>query len=122
MSLSPTHRRPRRSARERLVLILAIVLFLCAGLAGAWFCFARPPEVADDPDILPEDHEHDPDSSGQADSDPEPARQRRNNCYTILPIRAAVDAFHWKQLEKLEEAAEQQQIAGFLTAADKGTL
>ena len=45
-----------------------------------------------------------------------------NNCYTILPIRAAVDAFHWKQLEKLEEAAEQQQIAGFLTAADKGTL
>ena len=27
-----------------------------------------------------------------------------NNCYTILPIRAAVEAFHRKQLEKLEEA------------------
>ena len=42
-----------------------------------------------------------------------------NNCYTTLPIRAAVDTFHRKQLE---EAAEQQQITGFLTAADKGTL
>lgn len=42
-----------------------------------------------------------------------------NNCYTILPIRAAVDAFHRKQLEKLEETVEQQQITGFLTAADK---
>ena len=37
-----------------------------------------------------------------------------NNCYTILPIRAAVEAFHRKQLEKLEEAVEQEQIAGFL--------
>ena len=34
-----------------------------------------------------------------------------NNCYTILPIRAAVEAFHRKQME---EAVEQQQIAGFL--------
>ena len=39
-----------------------------------------------------------------------------NNCYTILPIRAAVEAFHRKQLERLEEAAEQQQIAGFPAA------
>ena len=37
-----------------------------------------------------------------------------NNCYTILPIRAAVEAFHRKQLEKLEEAVEQEQITGFL--------
>ena len=37
-----------------------------------------------------------------------------NNCYTILPIRTAVEAFHRKQLEKLEEAVEQEQIAGFL--------
>lgn len=39
-----------------------------------------------------------------------------NNCYTILPIRTAVEAFHRKQLEKLEETVEQQQIAGLLTA------
>ena len=84
MSRSSTPHHYRRSRRERAVLSLVIVLFVCAGLVGAYFCFARPPEVADDPDILPEDHEHDPDSSGQADSDPEPARQRRNNCYTIL--------------------------------------
>ena len=37
-----------------------------------------------------------------------------NNCYTILPIRTAVEAFHRKQLEKLEEAVEQEQITGFL--------
>ena len=36
-----------------------------------------------------------------------------NNCYTILPIRTAVEAFHRKQLEKLEETVEQQQITGF---------
>lgn len=45
-----------------------------------------------------------------------------NNCYTILPIRAAVEAFHRKQLEKLEETVEQQQITGFLTATSKGPL
>ena len=45
-----------------------------------------------------------------------------NNCYTILPIRAAVEAFHRKQLEKLEETVEQQQIAGLLAAAGKGPL
>ncbi|MGN8968461.1 helix-turn-helix domain-containing protein [Intestinimonas sp. HCP28S3_D6] len=39
-----------------------------------------------------------------------------NNCYTILPIRAAVEAFHRKQLEKLEETVEKQQIAELLTA------
>ena len=33
-----------------------------------------------------------------------------NNCYTILPIRAAVEAFHRKQMEE----AVEQQIAGFL--------
>ena len=39
-----------------------------------------------------------------------------NNCYTILPIRTAVDAFHQKQMDKLVESAEQQQIAAFLAA------
>ena len=37
-----------------------------------------------------------------------------NNCYTILPIRAAVEAFHRKQMDRLEEPVEQQQITGFL--------
>ena len=36
-----------------------------------------------------------------------------NNCYTILPIRAAVEAFHRKQMDRLEEPVEQQ-IAGLL--------
>ena len=45
-----------------------------------------------------------------------------NNCYTILPIRTAVEAFHRKQLEKLEETVEQEQIAGLLTAISKGPL
>ncbi len=84
MSRSTTPHHRRRSPRERAVLIAAIVLFVCAGLIGAYFCFARPPELPDDPDHVPEDHEHDPDLSGQTDADPEPARQRRENCYTIL--------------------------------------
>ena len=84
MSRSTTPHHRRRSPRERAVLIAAIVLFVCAGLIGAYFCFARPPELPDDSDHVPEDHEHDPDLSGQTDADPEPARQRRENCYTIL--------------------------------------
>ena len=45
-----------------------------------------------------------------------------NNCYTILPIRTAVEVFHRKQLETLEETVEQEQIAGLLTATSKGPL
>ena len=83
-SSAPHHR--RRSRGERAVLIFAIALFVCAGLAGAWFCFARPPEVEDPPADTggASDHEHDPDASGQTDADPEPVRQRRSNCFTIL--------------------------------------
>lgn len=36
-----------------------------------------------------------------------------NNCYTILPIRAAVEAFHRKQLEKLEETVNSSRSPGF---------
>ena len=39
-----------------------------------------------------------------------------NNCYTILPIRTAVAAFHQKQMDELEESVEQQQITSFLAA------
>ena len=81
-SSSPHYR--GRSRRERTVLALVIVLFVCAGLAGAWFCFARPPEVPAEGDSASIDHEHDPDGSGQADAQPEPVRQRRENCFTIL--------------------------------------
>ena len=45
-----------------------------------------------------------------------------NNCDTILPIRTAVEVFHRKQLETLEETVEQEQIAGLLTATSKGPL
>ena len=45
-----------------------------------------------------------------------------NNCYTILPIRTAVEVLHRKQLETLEETVEQEQIAGLLTATSKGPL
>ena len=84
MSLSPTHRRPRRSSRERLVLVLAIVLFLCAGLAGAWFCFARPPEVPADGDAAPIDSEQQTGGETEGQDNLPPARQRRSNCFTIL--------------------------------------
>ena len=81
MSRSSTPHHYRRSRGERIVLVLAIVLFVCAGLAGAWLCFARPPEVPDGPDTVPIDHEHDPGAAGE---DAAPARQRRTNCFTIL--------------------------------------
>ena len=85
MSLSEKPHHRRRSRRERTVLVLAIAIFVCAGLAGAWLCFARPPEVQDPAaDAGASDHEHDPENSGQADADLEPVRQRRKNCFTIL--------------------------------------
>ena len=37
-----------------------------------------------------------------------------NNCYTILPIQQAADAFYQRQLEELELAAERQRIAKLL--------
>lgn len=33
-----------------------------------------------------------------------------NNCYTVLPIQTAVDCFHQRQMERSEQAAEQQRI------------
>ena len=37
-----------------------------------------------------------------------------NNLYTILPIRAAVEAFYQRQLDRLELAAEQRQVTELL--------
>ena len=71
----------RRSRAERTVRIVAILLFVCAALVGACLCFARPPEV-DDPAPDSSDHEHDPDAN--LGTDVQPARQRRENCFTIL--------------------------------------
>lgn len=80
--MSPKHHR-RRSRRERTVLILAIALFVCAGLVGAWLCFARPPEV-DDPPQDTSDHEHDPNNVPGENTGTAAAPQRRENCFTIL--------------------------------------
>ena len=83
MSHAPNPYRRKRTRTERIVLTSAILLFVCAGLVGVWLCFARPPEVQDPlEDPSNQEHEHDPEGSGQTDT--EPARQRRDNCYTIL--------------------------------------
>ena len=37
-----------------------------------------------------------------------------NNCYTILPIQQAADAFYQRQLAELELAAERQRVAKLL--------
>ena len=86
MSLSEKPHHRRRPRRERTVLVLAIVVFVCASLVGAWLCFARPPEVQDpaaDADST-SGHEHDPENGGGTDTATEPVRQRRKNCFTIL--------------------------------------
>ena len=105
MSLSPTHRRPRRSARERLVLILAIVLFLCAGLAGAWFCFARPPEVPTDGDTAPVDSEQQTD--GEADGQDAPPAEPE----AIGGFRPLAHVYGYRPLEHLS-AAERKRVRG----------
>ena len=83
----PKRYRRRRSSRERIVLLLAIVLFVGAGIYGAVCCFIRPPDLDEPDDDSSQTHEHDPDaSSGETDPDavPEGTFTRRDNCFTIL--------------------------------------
>lgn len=82
----PKRYRRRRSSKERIVLLLAIVLFVGAGIYGAVSCFIRPPDL-DKSDEEPADtHEHDPDAKNGAQTDvvPEGTFTRRENCFTIL--------------------------------------
>ena len=81
----PKRYRRRRSKRERLVLVLAILLFAGAGIYGAVRCFVRPPEV-DEQEDPSQVHEHDPGTSGQdgTDASQEKVFTRRDNCFTIL--------------------------------------
>ena len=44
-----------------------------------------------------------------------------NNCYTILPIQQAADAFYQRQLDELELAAERQRITKLLAGRESPT-
>lgn len=80
----PTKHHRRRSRGERAVLVVAILLFVCAGLVGAWLCFARPPELDDPATNTSDTSDHQQGSNSSSGTDEEPVRQRRKNCFTIL--------------------------------------
>ncbi len=80
----PTKHHRRRSRGERAVLVVAILLFVCAGLVGAWLCFARPPELDDPATNTSDTSDHQQGSNSNSGTDEEPVRQRRKNCFTIL--------------------------------------
>ena len=44
-----------------------------------------------------------------------------NNCYTILPIRQAADAFHQQEINRLKENVERQRIAKLLQELNSPT-
>ena len=44
-----------------------------------------------------------------------------NNCYTILPIRQAADAFYQQEINRLKENVERQRIAKLLQELNSPT-
>ena len=73
----------KKTRRQLLVQVVAILLFCSAALTGGYFCFVRPPEVELEPPADPGQDQQ----TADVDPDPapvEPAFTRRDLCYNIL--------------------------------------